>query len=224
VLSDLKCVFCGNRPPKRPLVRLVATTEAKEFRRDAHRCLPKAPVSGPVELYVTVYVPTLQSDGLNRIKALEDAINERLWFDDKQIAEWHITRVISACVSAPEYGPPDADGNVVLIKEGVYSPPLGVVVEVRPANPLEHPELSRRLAASSIQARANEAAQPNLFETSTERDGSTPPAAGPGNAPMRGGGGVGSPRPRAVLPEPLQQRLNRIATPAVISNRKPEDP
>jgi Holliday junction resolvase RusA-like endonuclease len=178
-MEDLTCPYCKNRPPKRPVVRLVATGEAKDFRRYAHRHLPANPIAGPVELYVTVYLPTIASDGLNRIKALEDAINERLWFDDKQIAEWHVTRVITDDESKH-----------------------GVVFEVRPANPAEHPELTRRLAASSIQERANEAAQPALFEPAKQEV-----------------------RPRGPqMPEPLQQKLRALAKPAVIHPPPDDDP
>ena len=171
-MGDLACVYCHNRPPKRPMVRLVATGEAKDFRRLAHRCLPVKPMGGPVELYVTVYLPTLASDGLNRIKALEDAINERLWFDDKQIAEWHIKRVITDDESKH-----------------------GVVFEVVPANPAEHPELAKRLAKSSIQERENAANQPALFTA-----------------------------PRQVVPqETLEQRLNRLARPNFIKNGRDDE-
>jgi len=177
VLDDLKCVFCGNRPAKRPMVRLIATGEARDFRRLAHRHLPVAPVGGPVELYVTVYLPTLASDGLNRIKALEDAINERLWFDDKQIAEWHIKRVLTDDESKH-----------------------GVVFEVRPADPLEHPELARRLAKSSIQQRENEKNQAPLF------------AAPPQQVV-----------PRNVPGESVPARLNRLARPATY-RPEPDEP
>lgn len=185
-MEDLVCPFCNNRPPKRPIVRLVATGEAKDFRKHAHKHLPTQPIAGPVELYVTVYVPTLASDGLNRIKALEDAINERLWFDDKQIAEWHITRVIT-----------DDETK------------HGVVFEVRAANPADHAELARRLARSTIQERANAAAQPALFPA----DKAVRPIT---NLPKNN-------RPASSLPEPLQQRLNRLARTAVISHRSEPD-
>lgn len=141
-MGDLACVYCHNRPPKRPLVRLVATAEAKDFRRTAHRHLPVKPVGGPVELYVTVYVCRLSSDGLNRIKALEDAINERLWFDDKQIGEWHIKKILVDDESQE-----------------------GVVFHVQPVDPTDadHHELARRLARSTIGEKTAAAKQPQLF-------------------------------------------------------------
>lgn len=144
-------------PDGRWTARLVSTGEAKAFRRAVHRLLPEAPVGGPLEVYLTVYVPTIASDGGNRLKALEDACNGRLWFDDKQIAEWHIRKVVSV---DPEQ--------------------VGVVLRVEPADPLEHPELSKRLARSSIADKVNERAQVKL-----DLD---PPAAKPGktfNAALR---------------------------------------
>jgi hypothetical protein len=192
-MADITCPFCKNRPPKRPIVRLVATGEAKDFRKHAHKHLPVEPIAGPVELYVTVYLPTIASDGLNRIKALEDAINERLWFDDRQIAEWHVTKVIT-----------DDETK------------HGVVFEVRPANPQEHTELSRRLAQSSIQQRANEAAQPALFAP-------TGGGAARNNPQTRPAVSVpAAPAGRAVLPESQLERIRRLAKPAVITNR-PDD-
>lgn len=121
------------------LVRLVSTREADDFRDAAHAKLPVSPIAGPVELYLTVYVPSISSDGPNRQKALEDAINGRLWWDDKQVAEWHGKKVVTT------------DEHQV-----------GVVIEVRPADPLEHRELALRLSKSSVQERANEDAQAEL--------------------------------------------------------------
>jgi hypothetical protein len=125
------------------MVRLVATGEAKDFRRLAHRCLPVKPMGGPVELYVTVFLCRLSSDGLNRIKALEDAINERLWFDDKQIGEWHIKRVLVDDES----------------QEGV----VFQVQALDPAADPDHRELAKRLARSTIGEREAAAQQPALF-------------------------------------------------------------
>jgi hypothetical protein len=117
--------------------RLVSTREAKEFRQSAHARLPVAPIPGPVEIYATFTVPTISSDCSNRMKALEDALNGKLFYDDKQIGEGHTAKVI---------------GEVP-----------GCVVEVVPGSPVEHAELARRLAKSSIQERANQRAQPSLF-------------------------------------------------------------
>src|SRR5262245_15949550 len=201
LLSSLRCDACGSQPTKRPIVRLVSTAEAKEFREAAHRRLPVAPVSGAVEIYCTFYVDTLATDVDNRIKSLLDALKGRLLYDDKQVAELHVVKIIT----------PDDSKH-------------GVVVEVRPANPTEHVELSRRLAASSSQQQANAAAQPELFSAPTERGPSMAPQRAAKHSDTRGGGGDGPPRPRAVLPEPLQQRINRLARPAVVSHRPDDEP
>lgn len=119
------------------VARQVATGEAKDYRRAAHARLPIRPIPGPVELYVTVSVPSISSDLSNRTKALEDALTGRLYFDDKQTVELHETKVI---------GEP------------------GCIVEVVQADPREHEEIARRLSKSSIQEKANERAQRRLFE------------------------------------------------------------
>lgn len=87
----------------------------------------------------------------------------------------------------------------------------GVVVEVRAADPTEHYELARRLAQSSIQTKANELAQSKLF--APEPDKAVRPIT---NAPKNN-------RPVNPLPETLQSRLNRIAKPALITNRPDDD-
>jgi hypothetical protein len=51
---------------------------------------------GPVELYLTVYVPTLASDGLNRLKLLEDALKGLALHDDRQLVEWHVVKRVDA--------------------------------------------------------------------------------------------------------------------------------
>jgi len=195
LLSSLRCDACGNSPTKRPVVRLVSTAEAKEFREAAHRCLPVAPVGGAVEVYCTFYVDTLATDVDNRIKSLLDALKGRLFYDDKQVAELHVVKVIT----------PDETKH-------------GVVVQVKPASPTEHPELARRLAASSIQQQANESAQPKLpLEQTLGR-----PLA---EALHKGGitGQVVRPQPALIPGESHLQRVVRLARPAVISHRPPDD-
>lgn len=134
------------------LFRLAPTKAAEEFREAAHAKLPIAPIAGPVELYITVTVPSIASDGPNRQKAVEDALNTRLWFDDKQVAEWHGVKRIATS--------PDQ---------------VGVVIEVKPADPLEHRELATRLAKSKVQELANQRAQDELefqaVEAPTPTDG-----------------------------------------------------
>lgn len=127
------------RRAKDLVVRLISTPAARDFREQAHRCLPVAPAAGPLEFYATFYVATIASDCGNRLKALEDAINGRLWFDDKQVAEIHLRKVVT--------------GDPALV---------GVAVEVRPADPREHVVLAERLAKSSIADRVAEAAQSRL--------------------------------------------------------------
>jgi Holliday junction resolvase RusA-like endonuclease len=131
------------RNGRRPVVRLVSTREADDFRREAHRRLPIAPIAGPVEVFATFYLERISADVDNRLKALLDATKGRLVFDDKQVAEIHAVKVITN------------DPNEV-----------GCVLTVVPANPADHPELSKRLAKSSIQERANEAAQAPLLQVS----------------------------------------------------------
>lgn len=204
-MGDLRCPFCNNKPPKRPLVRFVSTSEAKDFREEAHRRLPVAPMSGVVEVYATFTVDRLSTDIDNRCKSLLDAIKGRLIFDDAQVAELHLVKVVSDDESKH-----------------------GVVVTVQPANAADHPEMAKRLARSSIQARANAERQDGLFNEKPTDGGSFDGRASGHGKPSdaRGGGDAGSPRPRAVptLPEELQQKLQRLVRPAVVSHRpKPDD-
>lgn len=188
-LSSLRCDGCGRPATTRPIVRLVSTREAKDFRAAAHRCLPVAPFDGPVEVYATFYVSTISQDADNRVKSLFDALKGRLFHDDVQVAEIHIVKRVTDDATK-----------------------LGVVVEVRAADPKEHPELSARLLRSSIGDAAREAAQAKL-----DLPALAPPA-------------VVTPRnyapPTNVLPEPLQRRLTRLATSAVVNHRdtEPDDP
>jgi hypothetical protein len=182
-------------------IREVSTGEAKAFRKHAHSRLPRALLAGPVEVLATYYLETLSSDGTNRTKALHDALQEFLFYNDCQVAEVH-----EVYLFADKHHPP------------------GVVFEVVPATDPKHAERARRLAASKVQQRANEAAQPRLFAEPTEGG----PSKGTDSSPVkpsdaRAGAVLGAPGPRAVFPEPLQQRLNRIARPAVVSHRPPDD-
>lgn len=187
LLSALRCEGCGRTPVNRPIVRLVSTREAKDFRAHAHRRLPVAPVSGPVEVFATFFVDRISTDIDNRCKSLLDAMKGRLIVDDAQVAELHLVKVVTSDPAK-----------------------VGVVVEVRPADPLEHPELSRRLASSSIAEQDAERRQGKLFAA----DKPVRPITG---APRNN-------RPVNTLPEPLQSRLNRLAKPAVVSNRPDDEP
>jgi hypothetical protein len=197
-MGDLRCPFCSNKPPKRPLVRFVATSEAKDFREHAHRRLPVDPQPGPVEIYATFFVDRFSTDIDNRCKSLLDALKGRLIIDDAQVAELHLVKVVTSDESK-----------------------VGVVVEVRPANALEHPELSRRLAASSIGAKEAARQQQQLFKDSTtERVGTL---AGEQRSDARGTAPYPPVAPRVVLPEKLQQHLSRLARPNVVASPAPDD-
>ena len=177
-----------------PGVRLVSTKVASDFRKYAHAHLPVSPIGGPVELYVTVFVPTIASDGLNRIKALEDALNGTLWFDDKQVVEWHIKKV-----------PVDEEEDV------------GVVFEVRPANPQEHSEAAYRLAKSSIGQQVAKRNQGALFGNVTTPVRPTAGVRSQQLADARGGGtSLLQPPTSREVPESIKARIRRLATPAVL--------
>lgn len=145
-MNSLRCEACGHLPTKRPLVRLVKTKEANAFLDRAHRCLPVDPISGPIEVYVTLFFGTISSDIDNRLKSLFDAMKGRLFHDDIQIAELHVFKVVTADESKH-----------------------GVVVEVRRANPNEHVELARRLAQSHSQQHAEESRNQLTIDDPIER-------------------------------------------------------
>lgn len=181
----------GTSPKGKPLVRLVSTREAREFREYARRMLPVAPAGGPLELFATFFVPTIASDVSNRLKALEDALTGRLWHDDKQVAEIHVRKVVT-----------DEPQDV------------GVVLDVRPAVGPRHAELAHRLAKGRIgELDAKQRQQPLFAETKQVR-----PTAG-GRAPQQpadaAAGGHPSPDRREV-PESIRERIRRMAKPAVI--------
>lgn len=208
-VNDIWAPVIVRKPGRKPVARLVSTKEASRFRRYAEGVFPKEPISGPVELFITFYVPTIASDCSNRIKALEDAMRGLLFFDDVQVAELHVCKV-----------PTETDG------------PTGVVVEVKPADPVKHAELARRLAKSSTQRQANERAQSSLFAPTDGGafiGGQHATAAGsdrvkPSDARGDGQQDLSPSRPRAALPEPLAAKLHRLARPAVVTNRPPDEP
>jgi Holliday junction resolvase RusA-like endonuclease len=108
-------------------LRLVKSREAKKWAQVVHAHLltvrkPPALRKGPVALTLEVHVPSIASDGGNRLKPLEDAlVRAGVLSDDRQIAEWRITKHV-------------AEGKP------------RVVVELRSADPEKHPELAARLA------------------------------------------------------------------------------
>lgn len=104
---------------------MVKSKDAKTWLTAAQarlKLLPRPPElhRGVLELEARVYVPTISSDGNNRLKLQEDAFNEIVWDDDRQIVVWHIVKDIDA--ERPR-----------------------VEVRVRKANPTEHPRVAERL-------------------------------------------------------------------------------
>jgi len=80
--------------------------------------------SGPVAVHLRVHVPSIASDGGNRLKLLEDVlVKANVIDDDRQLATWTIVKVVGE-------GEPRVE------------------VELRPADPAEHPELAARLATA----------------------------------------------------------------------------
>jgi Holliday junction resolvase RusA-like endonuclease len=118
-------------------MRLVHTRESQVWASLAAIRLrgvkkPEALKRGPVAITLRVRVPSIASDGGNRLKPLEDAlVRAGVLSDDRQIAEWHLTKEVAK-------GADEVD------------------VELRPADPAKHPELAKRLA----QAEGKKGAKP----------------------------------------------------------------
>lgn len=119
----------------KPTIRLVKTTEAKQWLKGAQQLLTAAPLHGPVELFAEFFMPTIASDCSNRVKQLEDALTGYAWFDDKQVAEVHVIKRIAS-----------------------NSVEQCVIVRVIQAREVDHPELAERLRKS--EARAAKAEKP----------------------------------------------------------------
>jgi hypothetical protein len=126
----------------------VTKSKAAEEWLDAARAmlaaLPSPPAlrrpSAVLKYRVTVYVPSLASDGPNRGKLFEDALNELIIDDDRQFVEWGGTK--------------DIDSKRPRIE-----------LEVALADPEQHPRVAERLALSEREARkkAAKAATAELF-------------------------------------------------------------
>lgn len=108
--------------------RIISSKKLREFTKDAHRrlqCLAEQhalqPMTGPVRISGTYYLPTLASDGPNRDKALFDALQGYVYENDRQIGEWRMAKTF------PVPG----------------EPPIGGVQFT--ASCLAHPELAARL-------------------------------------------------------------------------------
>lgn len=82
--------------------RLVKTQAAKQFRERAHAVLERIVASNPdcvpmpdvLELHAVFSVPTIASDGPNRMKALEDALKGFVYLDDRQLGSGTWRKVI----------------------------------------------------------------------------------------------------------------------------------
>jgi Holliday junction resolvase RusA-like endonuclease len=67
-------------------------TEVMQWRMKARRYIP-APVTGEVGLFIWFQLPgQVMGDTSNLLKLVEDAGNQVLWEDDRQIAEFHVHR------------------------------------------------------------------------------------------------------------------------------------
>jgi Holliday junction resolvase RusA-like endonuclease len=114
-------------------LRLKASKDAKAWKKKAHLQLlctrrPTALRKGLVSMRLDVHVPTIASDGGNRLKLLEDAlVRARVLTDDRQIVEWAITTHVGE-------GKPRVE------------------VELRPADPSRFPEFSARLERAENKA------------------------------------------------------------------------
>jgi Holliday junction resolvase RusA-like endonuclease len=121
--------------------RLVKTGEAEDFLESCRARLltlstSKALHRGPLELYLTVYVPSLASDGGNRLKMLEDALKGLVIDDDRQFVEWHIVKRIDPKVPRAE-------------------------LVIRQADPREHEEVARRLVEAETRPKKPRAPRPS---------------------------------------------------------------
>lgn len=125
-------------------VGLKKTPEAIDFEKACRAVLrrlapPLALHRGPVELYLTVYVSGLSSDGGNRIKLLEDALKGLALNDDRQLVEWHVIKRIDSKRPRAE-------------------------LVLQHADPVEHQDMTERLARAE-----REMGPPAYFEPKAER-------------------------------------------------------
>ena len=134
--NRLVAPFAFRGPGGKPVARLIATTEAREFRKEAQRLLrglqsrlaDGAPLKGPLELYATFFLPTIASDSSNRMKALEDSMQGIVFENDRQVAEHHSQKSIAYVGSD-------------------LAPSPRVIVTIRRADNVQ-PEFAKRLAAA----------------------------------------------------------------------------
>lgn len=175
---------------------LAKSTEAKKWIAAARASLSAMPRplslhTGVLEMTVAVYVPTIASDGNNRLKLPEDAFNELVWADDRQVVLWLIRKDIAEKDAAR------------------------VEIEVRKADPAAHPRVAARLAeaernAVKREAKARAEAQQLSLAPSTWRT-PLPPTSSPGAESFgRRHGLVQDSRPKRLTPAQLKSK----ATPA----------
>lgn len=147
--------------------------------------------AGPLELRIHVFVPTVSSDGNNRLKLAEDAFNELVWNDDRQVVTWHIVKDIDS--EAPR-----------------------VEIEVRQADATAHPRVAQRLARAEKElAKRGGKTRAALAEEAPPKPAwkkALPPtSAGPGQESYgRRHGLVVDGKP----PRPTKEALKGMATPA----------
>jgi crossover junction endodeoxyribonuclease RusA len=78
--------------------RTYTSQAAKDFKAAVLAAALKAGIrkplfTGPVRLTMIWYRQRKAGDTSNRIKVVEDALNNVLWLDDKQVCELHVYRV-----------------------------------------------------------------------------------------------------------------------------------
>ena len=128
VNGSLMPVHRGYLPNKKPRVILAPTKAMEDWKEAARGVLAdvgRAPLSGPVEFYAEFFLPSLASDCSNRLKAVEDVLSGWAYEDDKQVVEDHAFKRIAGS---------EAEQRVVVV--------------VRPADPVEHADVARRLEES----------------------------------------------------------------------------
>lgn len=161
--------------------RVVKSQEAKRWLEGARKLLagmprPSSLHQGVLELRMRVYVSSLASDGGNRLKLPEDAFKSLVIDDDRQFVVWSITKDID-----PERP--------------------RVELEVRHADPAEHPRVAERLA------RAEKAARKKTLQAAA-----TEPLVGQPRPPVAVGARIVQPPPLTV--HEVKQRIRARATPA----------
>ncbi len=155
---------------------------------------PSSLHSGVLEMTVTVYVHTIASDGGNRLKLPEDAFNELVWSDDRQVVLWHIRKDIS----------PKEEERVE--------------IEVRKADPVAHARVAERLEKAERNARKQAAKASAAARQVDLAPGSwrtpLPPTSSPGvESYGRRHGLVEDSRPKRMTPAELKAKATSAYRP-----------